>query len=68
MLWSGEQVRKESLSIVMEHAVYPKGEEKPFKSSKQKNSIVRFELLKGNSATWGGLEKKDDGRWGTNLQ
>lgn len=55
MIWSGRQVREESLNIVMEHALYPKGKGKPFKTSKQKNSIIRSELLKGHSVWKVGL-------------
>lgn len=62
MIWSGRQVREESLNIVMEHALYPKGKGKPFKTSKQKNSIIRSELLKGHSVWKVGLGQRK-GRW-----
>lgn len=62
MIWSGRQVREESLNIVMEHVLYPKGEGKQFKTSKQKNSIIRSELLKGLSVWKEGLEQRK-GRW-----
>lgn len=55
MIRSGKQVRTESLPSVMEHALYSKGEGKPFKTSKQKNHIIRFEFFEGHSVCKMGL-------------